>query len=466
MLYLILILSFLLPLFGINQSFWLDEAAQVIESVRPLSQQFNIQADFWPPFYHLLLHFWMLVGNSEIWVRLLSVCFAVASVFIAYLIGKDLLKSKTALLGAVLLAINPFFIWYAQEARPYMLSVFFGLLTSLFLSRKKWILYTIAVIFFLYTTYLSIFLLISHLVYICVFGKKMIRKWFFCITISMVALIPWMPSFFRQLLSGSGLTKSLPGWSEAVSVPLVKVLPLTFTKFILGRISIENKFFYGLLVIVLFIVVSWLTSTALKKKAEEVWRLLILTGVPILSAFLLSFVLPILAPQRVLFVLPFFMLILAIGIQSLTSKRVKLIITFSIVALYFNSIFQYMFNPKFGREQWRQAVEYIEKMQVPTSIVIFVFPDAFAPWQWYSKSVVEALAIAPSLTVKESELSRFSPLLERINRIYYFHYLTDLTDPKKKTQKWLQQQGFIEVSAQDFSGVGLVTTYEKAMAYR
>ena len=42
-------LGFLLRIVNLNQSFWLDEAAQVIESARPLSEQLNIAADFHPP---------------------------------------------------------------------------------------------------------------------------------------------------------------------------------------------------------------------------------------------------------------------------------------------------------------------------------------------------------------------------------------------------------------------------------
>ena len=53
---LILLLGLILRLVLINQSLWLDEAAQVIESARPFSEQFDIAGDFQPPLFHLLLH--------------------------------------------------------------------------------------------------------------------------------------------------------------------------------------------------------------------------------------------------------------------------------------------------------------------------------------------------------------------------------------------------------------------------
>ena len=48
----IIVGALLLRLILINSSFWLDEAAQALESIRPLSQQLQIQNDFQPPLYH------------------------------------------------------------------------------------------------------------------------------------------------------------------------------------------------------------------------------------------------------------------------------------------------------------------------------------------------------------------------------------------------------------------------------
>ena len=66
MIYLVLILAVLIRIINLNQSLWLDEAAQVLESIRPLSEQLNIAGDFWPPLYHVTLHFWMYLGKSSI----------------------------------------------------------------------------------------------------------------------------------------------------------------------------------------------------------------------------------------------------------------------------------------------------------------------------------------------------------------------------------------------------------------
>ena len=103
---LVVIIALLLRLVNLNQSFWLDEAAQVIESSRPFLQQFDLAADFHPPLYHILLHFWLLGGKSEIWVRLLSVGFGIGTIIILFWIGKLLVDKKAAFIAALFLAIS------------------------------------------------------------------------------------------------------------------------------------------------------------------------------------------------------------------------------------------------------------------------------------------------------------------------------------------------------------------------
>lgn len=68
----ILLLALILRLLLINHSFWLDEAAQAIESARPLSQQLEIAKDFQPPLFHLWLHLFTYLSHAEWWLRLAS----------------------------------------------------------------------------------------------------------------------------------------------------------------------------------------------------------------------------------------------------------------------------------------------------------------------------------------------------------------------------------------------------------
>ena len=62
---LILVFALLLRIPLLNGSFWMDEAAQALEVIRPLSKQFDIIADFQPPLLHLILHFAQYFSHTE-----------------------------------------------------------------------------------------------------------------------------------------------------------------------------------------------------------------------------------------------------------------------------------------------------------------------------------------------------------------------------------------------------------------
>jgi len=76
MIALILIAGLILRLFKLDQSLWLDEAINVTFvknlNLRSLVFEYSI-GDFHPPLYHLILHFWLILGKSEVWARLPSV---------------------------------------------------------------------------------------------------------------------------------------------------------------------------------------------------------------------------------------------------------------------------------------------------------------------------------------------------------------------------------------------------------
>ncbi len=87
--------------------------------------QWIVKIDQHPPLYYLLLHGWVaLRGDAPYDVRLLSALFGAGAIPIVYLIGKRMSGAVVGLAAAVLLALSPFNIYYAQEARMYTLLTF------------------------------------------------------------------------------------------------------------------------------------------------------------------------------------------------------------------------------------------------------------------------------------------------------------------------------------------------------
>src|SRR3954471_7022702 len=89
-----------------------------------------------PPLYYALAWVWtQLTGTGEWGLRSLSALAGVATIPVAYLIGRELRGRATGFLAAALVAVNPMLIWYSQEARAYALLTFFCALSLLYCVR-------------------------------------------------------------------------------------------------------------------------------------------------------------------------------------------------------------------------------------------------------------------------------------------------------------------------------------------
>jgi mannosyltransferase len=89
-----------------------------------------------PPLYYALAWGWTQVfGTGEVGLRSLSAFAGVATIPVAYFIGRELRGTRTGLLAAALVAVNPMLVWYSQEARAYALLGLFCALSLLFCVR-------------------------------------------------------------------------------------------------------------------------------------------------------------------------------------------------------------------------------------------------------------------------------------------------------------------------------------------
>jgi uncharacterized membrane protein len=92
------------------------------------------------PFYYIILHNWIkLFGISDYSIRFLSVLFSCLTIILLFFFIKEHFKNlQLAILACFLMAIEPFFIAYSQQARNYSLSFFLTLLaTHIFLKIIK-----------------------------------------------------------------------------------------------------------------------------------------------------------------------------------------------------------------------------------------------------------------------------------------------------------------------------------------
>lgn len=126
---LILLLALVLRLIAIEtRSLWYDESFAVLFSEKGFSAMLygtltpvaGGAADIHPLLYYTTLSGWMQVfGESPTAVRLWSVLLGLATVYLMYLLGRELFSERTGLAAALITAIIPFHVQYSQETRMY-----------------------------------------------------------------------------------------------------------------------------------------------------------------------------------------------------------------------------------------------------------------------------------------------------------------------------------------------------------
>jgi mannosyltransferase len=109
-----------------DKSLWLDESFSIWMGGQPLDAMLRslVQLDQHPPLYYTLLHFWMWLGDSETVVRGFSALWSILTLPVIYAIGARIGGRALGLLAALILALSPLHIQYAQDARMYAMLTF------------------------------------------------------------------------------------------------------------------------------------------------------------------------------------------------------------------------------------------------------------------------------------------------------------------------------------------------------
>ncbi len=110
-------------------SFWLDESYGVAVARQPVATLLSghVGDAHTPPLYYVLLHLWMRWGDSDAWLRGLSALLSIMVLALAAWWMARRFGAGEAVLGTLLLAVSPYQVYFAQEARMYSLATLLAL---------------------------------------------------------------------------------------------------------------------------------------------------------------------------------------------------------------------------------------------------------------------------------------------------------------------------------------------------
>jgi cellulose synthase (UDP-forming) len=366
----------------------LDESQSLWQTSHTYSRLIeNVRADVHVPLYHTLLFFWRLAFGETIFVaRMLSLTFFVLSIPILYLLARRLYTRKVATFSVILYSVSPLMNWFANEARMYTQLTFFTLLQQLAfvsIAQKRsqwyWLLYLVSTIAGLYTHYFFGFIVFGQILYYLIFRKDFAKYsfWKFAgVAIAGIgALAPWV--LYSSGIGGESNTRP-----QLISPSGIDVVN-TFINFLFGfqsdALTTVIGSFWPLLVVLVFVMLQ----KNIKTSRESLFYLVSLLA-PISIAFIYSLYLsPIFLTRYFIALVPTFYILMSYFFVHHTKGYGKYLVSaYSLLVIGFFGL--QFYNPNTPvREDYIEAVAYVEEAANPRDLVVVTSPFTVYPVEYY-----------------------------------------------------------------------------------
>ena len=408
----LLALGSLLRIYRIgHQSLWLDEAYSWWFSAFDVHRALAAERTN-PPLYYLALHFWTSVfGTSESALRTMSVLPSLAVIGLTYLLARRLFDRKVGLVAGLYASVSPFQIAYAQEARAFALLCCFVLLAAWSLQRalatrgepRYLVTYGLSAIAALCTHFIAVFYIFGQALFALAHVRKekpLLLRWLFTYVV--------IGALFLPLLIG--MLSAARGGGQVRRHPVLK-LPQAFFSLLFGdsliptgEVAIQNigatlsANMHWLLagVAVAAMVVAILLTR--RRATDSVVFCLVLGVLPVLLSFLVSFKVVHFDRRYHIASSPFVYVMVAAAIAHgaafSTWDRIAKFTTGALLAILLAvSLRHYYFDPRFGKEPWRQVTRDIQAAKGPHDVVVFDPGYIYPSFDYYARSPTNRMLI-------------------------------------------------------------------------
>jgi mannosyltransferase len=377
-----------------DQSFWFDETfTWWTSAVVPWPDFIPFllpYAAYTPPFY-LLTRLIALLGTSEYLFRFLAVFFSVLSVPLVERVGRRVGGARVGTIAALLFAVNPFAVWYAQDARMYTMAAFFALLTMDGFMRaiegRGWRRMIIGALAGYATLYLTMFTGYIQLMWWLPHFRRqamLFRQWFGANLIAALPLVPWLLMYLAQPLRGFAAV----GW---IPHPSPWAIPMTLWNFVSGDTDTWNWVTIGMLV-----VVSVVAGLGLRQRLR--WRGLLLAWllVPPTFSFLLSLRVPTYVDRYFAFCQYALLIFLALGLWAIPSQLLRIVVGVAIGLLMIVNVYRLHADPLFAKENWRGAAAIVNAQIQAGDRLGLQDEESLVAWRYYYQGSVIPMIIDPT----------------------------------------------------------------------
>jgi mannosyltransferase len=430
----IVLLGLLLRLWNLTAiSLWHDEAFSALLIKYSWSEMmYRIGLDVHPPMYYIFLRIWHYIfGDSLFALRAMSVLFGVGTIIATYYFVNYVFKNKrTALIAALLIAVNPFQVQYVTEARMYTMGAFFAVCAALTLSaalrnqtqfyaaktnkvlqrklKKSFLIYyalfVVCSSILIYTHYYLLFTVAAlglyAILYCAIHFRLQFKKYIWVIISGLLILIsflPWLKTFmFQYKQVGAGYwIPPMDAWS----------IPGTLWDLLFQFYNREHW-----ILIVLTLLVIWMIWQLIRKYSEtEKW--LVLAG--FLAPFggaMLFFLLAKLQHNNssvylvryFIFCSSFYIIIISLFLEKIKIKPIATLLLIALVGVNLYSIWFYWQDLHVAdRRGMAAASEFLNANVEPQHKIYVGSSFEFFNYKYYNHTAVKPLLFTNGASVKD-----------------------------------------------------------------
>ncbi len=491
----LLLLGALLRFYQIQtKTIWLDEAFSIWLAHQPLVDLWAwlIKIDQHPPLYYSLLHCWQLLfGDRQGAVRVLSALCSTLTLPFCYGAGRRFFDQPTALVTTLILAVAPFHIRYAQEARMYALltltvAIALYLLARLLLEppqqQPRWLAPAFALaqaaVMLTHNTAAVFFPLALNLAIggavVWQYGRGGVSsltalnqpgfEWHWLRT-QLLAFSGWLPWSIPFLIQSVGVDREFwIGWPDGT------MIYETFHNFHLAHQPyrpipwlVGDSLYWG---------VGMVGLWSVRRRGALLVLLLSLFLTPVLGELLVSLRRPIFSDRTLIWVtLPYFLLVAA-GVVHLgrwaqrrglrwMGRVLPVLLLLGLVTLSGQALSNYYRH--FEKEGWAEAAAYVADQAAAGDLLLFNASWVQLPFDYYFRHAAQPVAmhglpvdlfdrgiLEPKMT--PADLPHLQHLLTNRPRVWLIYSHNWYTDPQGIIPRELRQRLRL-VDQQQFTGL-------------
>jgi 4-amino-4-deoxy-L-arabinose transferase-like glycosyltransferase len=437
------------------RSLWGDEAFSVTLARKPFGEFWHVvatsQANM--SLYYVLLRGWTALGDGEAVVRLLSLLAGVLAVAVLYRAAESLFDRRVATLAALLLAVNGFFLRYAQEARSYSLVLLLTTVaTVLFLMLEERRAPSLDAAYVavgglaFYAHFFAAFVLAGHLLALAVAGRPVRAQLLRLGAIGALVVPLALFALFRDAGQVSHLKRPTPASVEDALRQLAGG-----TRPLLALYAVA----------VVLAAAGWLRRRGWRYE----WPMVVAAtwaATPVVGSVVVSLGKPLFAPRFLIVAMPGIVLLVAVGLTRLPLP-VAAVAGALVLALSSLHVLQTQGKPQ---EDFRAATAFVLANDRPGDAVAFYRTSRRIPFEYYARRA--GIRTLPRSLLPTSPYGRFDMVSDYRHTWITKAELAAIADAASRGRVWLflSRRESERVRAKRVNRARLVATVERRAELR